>query len=108
MALSGLGRVNITAGGTPQALFANVPAARVQWIRIQADEDNAALLYIGLSNMDKSTGVGVLGVLVIPLKTAGGLIPVFEVGGSGVPVGVDLSKLYIDGATNEGVYVAFG
>lgn len=108
MALSGLGRVNMVAGGTPQALFADVPTSRVQWVRIQADEDNVALMYIGLPNMVKATGVGVLAVLVIPLKTAGGLIPVFEVGAAGMPVGVDLSKLYIDGATNEGVYVAFG
>ena len=108
MALAGLGRVNITAGGTPQALMANVPSARCQWVRIQADEDNAALLYIGLPTMVAATGVGVLGVLVIPLKTAGGLIPVFEVGARGVPGGVDLSKLYIDGATNEGCYVSFG
>ena len=65
MALTGLGRVNVTASGTPQALMANTPAARVQWVRIQADEDNTALMYIGRADMVKATGVGVLAVLVI-------------------------------------------
>lgn len=106
MALAGLGRVNITAGGTIQRLMPDTAAARVQWVRIQADEDNAAEVYVGTAAMVVATGVGVLGVIGIP--TATGPVPTFEVGALGPPVGVDLSDLYIDGATNEGVYVAFG
>ena len=106
MALSGLGRVNITAGGTPQVLAADTPTARVQWVRIQAAASNAGLVYVGTSNMVKATGVGVLGVIGIP--AASGAYPTFEVTAQGPPGGADLSKIYIDGTTNEGVYVTFG
>ena len=107
MALSGLGRVNIASGGTPQALMPDTPAARVQKVRIQAALANAGLVYIGNSAMVTATGVGVYAVLVVPVATAGGLIPEVTFGSDVSPVGVDLSDLYIDGTTNNGVYVSF-
>lgn len=100
--MTGLGRVNITAGGTIQALAADTAGARWQRVRIQAALSNAGPVYIGGANMVKATGVGVWGILGIPTT---GNYPVFEFGGDAVPAGTDLSKIYIDGTTNEGVYV---
>jgi hypothetical protein len=104
--LSGLGLVTVVAGGTPQALASVGALAKVQRVRLQAHEDNAAAVYVGLSNMVAATGVGVLGVIGIP-AAAGDPTAVFDIGASGVPVGVDLASLYIDGATGEGVYVTY-
>lgn len=101
--LTGLGRVNITAGGTPQALASQNATSKAQRVRIQAAVGNTAVVYVGLSHMVKATGVGVLGVIGIP--AASGELPTFDVWASGVPVGIDLSQIYIDGTTGEGVYV---
>lgn len=107
MAMSGLGRVNITSGGTIQALNAvNTAKARVQWLRIQAAVGNTGVVYVGMANMVKATGVGVLGVVGIPPAT--GALPAFEINQDAAPGGADLSQIYIDGTTNEGVYVTFG
>lgn len=101
-----LGLVTITAGGTPQALTGD-PGRRAAFVLFTPKPGNAAPVYIGVKGMVVASGVNVAGVIPKPAAAttgpfAGFLLPPLGTGG-----GYNLSAIYIDGTTSDGVYVAY-
>ncbi len=101
MSVSSLGKVTVTSGGTPVQITATKTAC--QAISIQALSTNTGKIYVGLSNINKTTSVGVLGVLAVPTAN---LIPSFNAYQPQV-AGLNADAFWIDADVNgEGVIVA--
>jgi hypothetical protein len=97
-----LGKINITAGGTPQQVTTN-PTYKGKVV-FQADPANTHVVYVGLKNMVVSTGVQVLGIVGIPPAT--GAPPSLTIEIPLAPGGISADQLWIDGTTSEDVYVS--
>lgn len=73
--IASLGYVTVTTAGTPVRATANAadPTARIgaQAILVQGLPANTGLIYVGLVGMNKSTGVGVLGIIGAVTSPAG-------------------------------------
>lgn len=70
-------------------------------IMIQTLSSSTGKVYVGLANMDKTTGVGVIAVLPIPTVNS---IPAFSAGNPTAQAGINANELYIDGeSTSDGV-----
>ena len=99
MPLQSLGKITITAAGTPVRATNNqtVPSAglKVQSFAVFALSTNGgANMYIGnVSTMNKSTGVGVVGVVPKGTWVAFGV--------DFAPNGLDVSQIYLDGDSNS-------
>jgi hypothetical protein len=62
------------------------------------------VVYVGLKDMSTTTGVGVLGVVGRPAAT--GAYPSLTIEVPLAQGGVSANQLWIDGTTNDDVYVA--
>jgi hypothetical protein len=70
-------------------------------IMIQTLSSSTGRVYIGLSNMDKTTGTGVIAVLAVPTANS---IPAFAAGNPTAQAGINANEIYIDGdSTSDGV-----
>lgn len=107
-----LGIINLTTG-TPVRLTANLPTKYVSnqngvSVRIQACPDNAAPVYIGLAGMEASpTGPQLLGVIAKPVSATTGPFDFFYLDIQGVPGALNISDIYVMGATSDGVIACY-
>lgn len=106
-----LGLVTVTAAGTPESILKNftdvdTEAERVTQkftgkaanILVKAPATNTTAIYVGKSNMNTTTGVGVIADIA-----PGGSIVI----GNGIGNLFSLRDFYIDAVTNgEGAYVS--
>lgn len=104
MALQSLGKVSAVPG-TPTRITNNQASPTthlaVGSVMIQTLSSSTGKIFIGLSNMDKTTGVGVLAVLPIPTSNS---IPSFSAGNPSAQAGINVNDLFIDGdSTSDGV-----
>ncbi len=85
------------------------PTARVgaQAVLFQAHPANAAVVYIGLANMDVSTGVGVLGVISAAGDPATGPFPAWGATQPMAFAGLNVADYYVNGATSDKVIVSY-
>lgn len=108
MAIHSLGKVTVAASGTPQRLTANQsdPTARYacKSFLVQTWHDNTDLVYIGTSDIDRSTGVGVEAILPVPTSNT---LPTFSATHDDAPAAFDLSQIWVDVDTSgEAVIVS--
>lgn len=111
MALKSLGKVTIASGGTPVRATANEtdPTARyaVQSFTVQAGAANAGIVYVGLgSSFSTSTGAGVIGLIPKPASATTGPFSSASYSILEAPAGIDMRDIYIDGTTNDVVYIS--
>jgi len=104
MAAQSLGKVSATPG-TPKLITNNQanPSTHLACgsVMIQTLSSSTGKVYIGLSNMDKTTGVGLLAVLPVPTANS---IPAFSMGNPTAQAGINANEIYIDGdSTSDGV-----
>ena len=102
-----LGYVNITASGTPQALTPTDPGKRAAFVMLIPKPGNAGIVYVGKKGMNTSSGVNVAGAIPKPASATTGPFTPFILPPLGSGGGYNLSEIYIDGSTNDGVYVAY-
>jgi hypothetical protein len=62
-------------------------------VLFQAWKANTGYVYVGLANMNKNSGEGVLAVLAVPTVNS---IPAFSISLTMSPAGVNLSDIYLD------------
>ena len=84
------------------------PTARVgcQAIMFQAAPANTVAIYVGLKDMDTSTGVGVLGVIPAPADPTTGPYPSLTISQPNAMAGLNLADHYLNGASGN-VIVAY-
>lgn len=104
MAASSLGRVSVNPG-TPKRITDNqaIPNQTLTCgsIMVQTLSSSTGKVYVGLANMDKTTGVGVLAVLPIPTANS---IPAFSMGNPTAMAAFNAADIHIDGdSTSDGV-----
>ncbi len=108
------GKIVIVAGTatppTPQLISANLPdqggvGGRAQTIRLTALPGNAGIVYYGDSTMVVSTGVGIAGAIPKPVSATTGPFASVDIVMPTAANALDAQKVYIDGTTNDGVYV---
>jgi hypothetical protein len=104
MAAQSLGKISVTPG-TPVRITNNQASPTTHLacgsIMIQTLSSSTGFVYIGLSNLDKSSGTGVLAVLPVPTTNS---IPAFSLGNPTAQAGINANELFIDGAsTSDGV-----
>lgn len=113
-----VGKVIVPTPGTPVQLTATAeylaaiaaifganqkPFLSAQAVLFQSWKGNTDELYIGRSDMDRTSGVGVAIVLVAPTTAS---LPSFGMANQMSPAGIDLSALYLDAdVANEGALV---
>ena len=110
--IASLGKIVVTASGTPVRATSNLsdPTARIgaQSIRFTVVPANTGLIYIGLSNMNISTGVGVLDVLPVPASATSGPFASTDLAQVVIPAGLNPADIYIDTShSGDGVYGAY-
>lgn len=97
-----LGKVTVSSPGTPVQATVNLsrPTERlaVNAYMCQALPSNTGKVYVGNKAMNKTTLVGVTAILAVPTSNT---IPSFSVSASPVPIGFDMTFVYID-ADNTG------
>lgn len=109
MAVRSLGKVTVTTAGTPVRATTNetTPTARVgaQSMFVQTVVGNTGYIYVGdRSSMNKSTGVGVIGIIPIPTANTLGSVTVTVVN---APAGLNANEIWLDSTVNaEGAIVA--
>lgn len=103
--MNALGLINIASGGTPVQITTQSLGAAV--VIISPKPANAGVVYIGTKGMVTSTGVGVLGTIPKPASTTTGPFTPFLLPPLTGQGGYRLDQLYVDGTTNDGVYVAY-
>lgn len=105
MALGTLGLVTVAAAGTPVQCSSTHLGA--QTIQVTIRPANTGVIYIGMANMVKATGVGVIAVLAAPTSATTG--PFASITFQGwAPAGLDLQNLYLDaGSSGDGAYVSY-
>lgn len=94
--LSQLAAVTIVAGGTAQKLFGTGPYKQIVSISIRAPSGNTASVYAGDASVLASTFLG----LEVPKGTTQTIS-----GDNGSLLNVE--NIYIDGTTNDKVYVSY-
>lgn len=107
--LKSLGKVTIASAGTPERITKDqsTPATNISShaVLIEALSANTGKIYIGTSTLNKTTLAGVLAVLAVPTTN---IIPVFSLGVSIAPNGINLADIYFDcDTTSEGVTVGY-
>ena len=101
-----VGRINVAVAGTPVQVTAGFAALSIRFTTchaalFQALHDNTGRIYIGASNLNRTTRANCAAVLAVP---SGAAIPSFGVSLPASPAGVDLAGLYLDADTSgEGV-----
>lgn len=103
-----LGYVNAVPG-TPQRITTNqsepTRAISCGSVMIQVRSTNTGLVYVGLSNMDKTTGVGLLAILGVPSVN---YIPSYSVGNPNAAAGFSAPEFFIDSTSStNGVLSAY-
>lgn len=99
-----LGRINLTAG-TPIVIDANGhTAAR---IRIQVAAANAGIVYVGRKALVTGSGVGVVAILAKPASATTGPFDSITFESQMGMAAQNTSQYYVDGTTNDGVYVSY-
>lgn len=85
------------------------PAARIgaQSVRFTPHPSNAAEVYIGLENMDPSTGVGVLAVLAAPISATDGPFAPVEFVQRDSAAGLNVADFWVQGSNNDEVIVSY-
>ncbi len=107
--IGAVGKVPVTVPGTPVPAYGTLSAREynqgVHGVMFQALPANVGLVYIGASNMNKSTLVGVYAVLAIPTTNSK---PSFSVAQTISPNGLSLKEFFIDAdQAGEGALVTF-
>ena len=100
-----LGYVTVTTAGTPVRATVNAPTPSqrlgIQSITFQVLPANAGLIYYGRAGMDKSTGVGVLGILPKPASATTGPFEEATISIPVAPAALNAADFYVD-ATSSG------
>ena len=112
MAQTSLGLVAPTGGNTFQRATINaaVPSARlgVQSIQFQVRPANTGLIYIGTSDINVTTGVGVLAVLPAPTSATNGAFASASFTEVNAPAGLNAADFYVWSVVSaDGVYVSY-
>lgn len=101
--LKTLGRIAITAGGTPQRLVSVRTPCHA--FMIQVDPANTNKVFVmNQSGLMAAPMTGVLCILPVPTTNS---IPSYSPGMSTAPNQLDLFDIWIDGTTAEGVIVSY-
>jgi len=105
MSLGTLGKLTLTAGGTPQQFVAT--STNCKHVFIEALSANVGQIFIGNKNMVKATLAGTYRVLPAPVASGvTNLLPTWDLYSNyGGPW--DLSTLYFDGTTGDSILVAY-
>lgn len=103
-----LGKVTSTTPGTPVRITKDqaIPGARIpaHSMMFQALSTNGGKIYIGHSNMNKTTLAGVIAVLPTPTSS---ILPVFSMSIAYSPLGFNAADYWIDVDTSgDGVLVS--
>lgn len=102
-----LGYVNIAAGGTPQALSTVVSGKRCSMVILTPKPANAGIVYVGKAGMVTGTGVNVAAAIPKPANATTGPFQTLTLPPLSSSGGYNLNEIYIDGATGDGVFVAY-
>jgi hypothetical protein len=102
--IQSLGKLSVVPG-SPKKLTDNQANPNTHLaagsVMIQTLSSSTGKVYIGLSNMDKTTGTGVIAVLPIPSANS---IPAFAAGNPTAQAGINANEIFIDGdSTSDGV-----
>lgn len=106
MSLGTLGKLTLTAGGTPQQFVAT--STNCKHFFIEDVLGNLGDIFIGNKNMVKATLAGCFRVIPAPTAASGAtvLLPVWDVY-SNYAGPFDLSTFYFDGTTGDSILVSF-
>lgn len=106
MGMGTLGKLTLTAGGTPQQFVTT--QLNVRGFFIEQVLGNAGDMFIGQKAMVKATLAGVFRVIPAPTLTTGAtvLLPSWD-HSSDVAAPFDLSTFYFDGSTAESILVSY-
>lgn len=100
--LRSLGKVTIPNAGTPvQATVNQSDPAQVflcHAFLVESWPTNVGKIYVGLKNMDKSSGSNLLAVLAIPTTNS---IPTFSATIAAAPNALSINDIYIDADTSN-------
>lgn len=109
--LKSLGYVTVATAGTIKRLTNNesTPATRypAHSFTVEALPSNTGKLYIGLANMNTSSGVGVLAILSAPASATTGPFASYTFIAPEAPAGVNCADIWLDVQVNgEGAVVS--
>ncbi len=106
MSFATLGKLTLTAGGTPQQFIATTTNCR--GFAIQQFLGNVGQVFIGNKNLVKATLAGCYRVLPAPTAATGAtiLLPSWDIT-TDIAGPFDLSTFYFDGTTGESILVAY-
>ncbi len=108
--IQSLGKITVAAAGTRVRATNNLVdptlALTVSTIRFQALHGNGSRVYVGRSDMNLTTGVGVFGVIAAPVSATQGPFPVLEFSVPSIAAALNAADFWLDVVTNgEGVFV---
>lgn len=105
MGMQTLGKLTLTAGGTPQQF--NLTQLNCRGFFIQALVANAGAIFIGQKTMVKATLAGCFRIIPQPTTSAATVQPPAWDHSSDVAAPFDLSTFYFDGTTGDSILVAY-
>lgn len=102
--IKSLGYVTVTTAGTPVRATINQadPTARIgaQTVYFSAMPSNVGAMYVGTAGMNRTTGVGVVGIIGTPTTELG---QSFNPSLPTLPAGLNVADFYIDADDNNAV-----
>ena len=106
MSMQTLGKLTLTAGGTPQQFIAT--QTNVRGFFIESVLGNVGQIFIGTKTLVKATLAGVYRVIPAPTATTGAtiLLPAWD-HVTDVAGPFDLSTFYFDGTTGDAILVGY-
>ena len=105
MSLHSNGSTTVPSAGTPAPLISSQIRTACHAFMVEALPTNVGNIYIGLSNMNKATMVGVVAVLAKPTANT---IPSFSSTVSYAPSALDLAQIFIDAdSSGDGVVASY-
>lgn len=106
MGMGTLGKLTLTAGGTPQQFI--VSTLNVRGFFIETVLGNVGQIFIGTKTLVKATLAGVYRVIPAPTAASGAtiLLPSWDYVGD-IAGPFDLSTFYFDGTTNDAILVGY-
>ena len=95
--IQAIGKLTVATPGTPVRATVNnanpAETVRIHGFLFQAPRSNVGIVYIGKEDMDRTTLVGVLGMLAIPTDNS---LPSFSAALTISPNGLMQEELYVD------------